>query len=228
MRFNTETHNCVLMNEGTLDTQVPQREDAVKMTAEVRTVQAQGTTEMSGARREDGFSLITLRRDQPAHTLISESGLQSLRPHMLLKMVPSLGAQQSQESSPAPPLLQPQQRVERGRVGACATGVQACGCQGQELPLKRAVPCPPTLLRRRDGQVRLLQANEGLPGDHQEFDRVLQGGPPFSGAATLDFTMAALKSNQEHVAETAPKCHLSAVKVGSGMSLTGHGHGWTV
>lgn len=42
---------------------------------------------------------------------------------------------------------------------------------------------------------------------------------------TLDFTVAALTSNQEHMAETAPRCHLSAVEVGSGASLTGHGHG---
>lgn len=41
MRFNPETHNCVRMNKGTLDTQVPQREDAVKMMAEVRVMPVQ-------------------------------------------------------------------------------------------------------------------------------------------------------------------------------------------
>ena len=96
------------------------------------------------------------------------------------------------------------------------------------LPLERAVPCLPTLLRRRDGQVRPLQASEGLSGGHQECDRVLQGGPPLPGATTLDFTVAALTSNQEHTAERTPRCHLSAVEVASGASLTGHGHGWTV
>lgn len=89
---------------------------------------------MSGARRKDGFSLITLRRDQPALTLISESGLQSLRTHMLLKMVPSLGAWQSQESSPAPPLLLPQQRAERPRGCLCYRG------PGMWVPRSRAAP----------------------------------------------------------------------------------------
>ena len=41
MCSNPETHNCVLMNKGSLDTHVPQREDAVKMTAEVRVMPVQ-------------------------------------------------------------------------------------------------------------------------------------------------------------------------------------------
>lgn len=41
---------------------------------------------------------------------------------------------------------------------------------------------------------------------------------PFLGPTTLDFTVAALTSNQGHTAERAPRCHLSAVEVGSGQS----------
>ena len=95
---------------------------------------SQGTTERSGARREDAFSLIALRRGQPAHTLISESGLQSVRPYMLLNMVPSLGALQPWESSPDPPLLKPQQRVERPRGCLCYKG------PGMWVPRSRAAP----------------------------------------------------------------------------------------
>lgn len=47
--------------------------------------------------------------------------------------------------------------------------VQACACRGQEPSLEKDVPCPLTLLRRRDCP---LQAKEGLPGGHQERGRV--------------------------------------------------------